>query len=69
MIRASPTSVGWKESNPMESLKAAQVVFVDDEPEVCGVVCKMLARAGADAQCFSCARIVSGTWRRTGATC
>jgi two-component system, LuxR family, response regulator FixJ len=36
----------------MESLKAARVVFVDDEPGVCGVVHKMLARAGADVQCF-----------------
>ena len=40
----------------MESMKAAHVVFVDDEPGVCGVVHKMLERAGADVQCFQCAQ-------------
>lgn len=36
----------------MESMKTAHVVFVDDEPGVCGVVHKMLERAGANVQCF-----------------
>jgi FixJ family two-component response regulator len=36
-------------------MKAAHVVFVDDEPKVCSVVHKTLERAGANVQCFSCA--------------
>jgi FixJ family two-component response regulator len=36
----------------MESMKAAHVVFVDDEPKVCHVVRKTLERAGASVQCF-----------------
>lgn len=40
----------------MESIKAARVVFVDDEPAVCHVVHKLLERAGANVQCFHCAQ-------------
>lgn len=40
----------------MESIKAAHVVFVDDEPGVCSVVHKTLERAGANVQCFQCAQ-------------
>lgn len=36
----------------MESMNAACVVFVDDEPAVCAVVQKTLERAGARVQCF-----------------
>jgi two-component system response regulator FixJ len=39
----------------MESMKAAHVVFVDDEPRVSGVVRKTLERAGAKVDCFQCA--------------
>ena len=39
----------------MKGMKAARVVFVDDEPKVCAIVHKTLTRAGADVQCFSCA--------------
>jgi FixJ family two-component response regulator len=36
----------------MDSMKAAQVVFVDDEPRVCHAVHKTLERAGAQVRCF-----------------
>jgi two-component system response regulator FixJ len=39
----------------MESMKAARVVFVDDELGVRHVVHKTLERAGANVQCFPCA--------------
>jgi len=39
----------------MENPAAAEVVFVDDEPDVCRVVQKTLARAGVQVRCFMCA--------------
>ncbi len=36
----------------MNSMNAAQVVFVDDEPRVCHAVHKTLERAGAQVRCF-----------------
>ena len=36
----------------MESMRAAHVVFVDDEPKVCQAVHKTLERAGATVCCF-----------------
>ena len=36
----------------MDSMKAAQVVFVDDEPRVCHAVHTTLERAGAQVHCF-----------------
>ncbi len=36
----------------MNSMKAAQVVFVDDEPRVCHAVHKTLERAGVQVRCF-----------------
>ncbi len=39
----------------MKGMRAARVVFVDDEPNVCSAVRKTLKRAGADVRCFSCA--------------
>ena len=43
-------------SHPMTGMRAAHVVFVDDEPKVCASVRKTLKRAGADVHCFSCAQ-------------
>ena len=40
----------------MKGMNAARVVFVDDEPKVCSIVCKTLQRAGADVRCFSSAQ-------------
>jgi FixJ family two-component response regulator len=40
-------------SNSMKGMRAARVVFVDDEPNVCAAVRKTLQRAGADVHCFS----------------
>jgi len=37
-------------------MKAARVVFVDDEPSVCSVVSKTLERVGLSVQCFYSAR-------------
>ncbi len=37
----------------MKGMDAARVVFVDDEPKVCSIVCKTLQRADADVRCFS----------------
>jgi len=37
-------------------MRAARVVFVDDEPKVCSAVRKTLKRAGADVHCFACAQ-------------
>ena len=39
----------------MKGMRAARVVFVDDEPKVRATVRKTLGRAGADVCCFSCA--------------
>lgn len=36
----------------MDSMKAAHVVFVDDEPRVCHAVHKTLERAGTQVSCF-----------------
>jgi two-component system response regulator FixJ len=47
--------IGRKGSDSVENMRAAHVVFVDDEPKVCSVVRKTLERAGADVQCFQCA--------------
>ncbi len=43
-------------NNSMKGMRAARVVFVDDEPNVCSAVHKTLKRAGADVHCFSCAQ-------------
>jgi len=43
-------------SHPMTGMRAARVVFVDDEPTVCASVRKTLKRAGADVHCFPCAQ-------------
>ncbi len=53
----------------MESMKAAHVVYVDDEPAVCRAVHKTLKRAGADVRCFQCPATVWSTWPSIGATC
>ena len=45
-------SIGRKGNDLMESMKAAQVVFVDDEPGVCRAVHKTLERAGERAVLF-----------------
>jgi len=47
--------IGREGIDAMECMKAAQVVFVDDEPKVCYVVHKTLERAGANVRCFPCA--------------
>jgi len=40
----------------MTGMRAARVVFVDDEPNVCSAVRKTLQRAGAAVHCFCCAQ-------------
>ncbi|MBM4029785.1 MAG: response regulator transcription factor, partial [Planctomycetes bacterium] len=46
--------------------RPSRVVFVDDEPRVCHVVGKTLARAGVDVRCFSsaddCLRHLAAQW-------
>jgi len=44
----------WSDS--MKGMRAARVVFVDDEPKVRAIVRKTLQRADADVHCFSSAQ-------------
>jgi two-component system response regulator FixJ len=53
---SSSLHVNGKGNRSMEDMKAAEVVFVDDEPKVCAVVHKTLERAGAHVCCFQCAQ-------------
>jgi two-component system response regulator FixJ len=43
-------------SSSGKGMRAARVVFVDDEPHVRSAVRKTLKRAGAEVHCFSCAQ-------------
>jgi len=56
MTDASIRSIGPQGSNLMENMRAAHVVFVDDEATVCQAVHKTLERAGANVQCFQSAQ-------------